>query len=115
MLLARQVTCPLQAMESRMQAVASGQLRRLTLDSPKSEFVTLAAAFNHVLDELERRQHTGGELNISAHAGVVDLNLADSGLDLFITFEIIKVHGGCISVANRPEGGAGFHIQLPSA
>jgi two-component system NtrC family sensor kinase len=57
-LLARQVTRPLQAMETRMEAVASGQLTRLALDSPEREFVSLAAAFNHVLDELERRQHT---------------------------------------------------------
>jgi len=57
-LLARQVTRPLRAMETRMKAVASGQLTRLALDSPEREFVSLAAAFNHVLDELERRQHT---------------------------------------------------------
>ena len=57
-LLARQVTRPLHAMETRMQAVASGQLTRLALDSPEREFVSLAEAFNHVLDELERRQHT---------------------------------------------------------
>lgn len=302
-LLARQVTQPLQAMETRMEAVASGQLTRLALDSPEREFVSLAAAFNHVLDELERRQHTllraeklaslgtllsgvahelnnplsnisssaqilkedggidpafqrqliedidaetlrarrivralldyagdrefkpapvplaelvaetlrflkskrppgievhvgiaadlvvmgdrprlqqvllnlivnawdamreadgpGGELTISARAGVVgkddaypapagqcrpgasvvDLTLADSGpgippallsrvfdpffttkavghgsgLGLFIVFEIIEEHGGCISVSNRPEGGAEFRIRLPSA
>jgi two-component system NtrC family sensor kinase len=57
-LLARQVTRPLRAMEARMDAVASGQLTRLALDSPEREFVSLAEAFNHVLDELERRQHT---------------------------------------------------------
>lgn len=57
-LLARQVTRPLQAMETRMEAVASGQLTRLALDSPEREFVSLAEAFNHVLDELERRQRT---------------------------------------------------------
>jgi signal transduction histidine kinase len=57
-LLARQVTRPLKAMETRMEAVASGQLTRLALDSPEREFVSLAEAFNHVLDELERRQHT---------------------------------------------------------
>lgn len=57
-LLARQITRPLQAMETRMEAVANGQLTRLALDSPEREFVSLAAAFNHVLDELERRQHT---------------------------------------------------------
>ncbi len=57
-LLARQVTRPLQAMETRMEAVANGQLTRLALDSPEREFVSLAEAFNHVLDELERRRHT---------------------------------------------------------
>ncbi len=57
-LLARQVTRPLQAMEARMEAVAGGQLTRLALDNPDREFVSLAEAFNHVLDELERRQHT---------------------------------------------------------
>jgi signal transduction histidine kinase len=56
--LARQVARPLQAMEARMEAVASGQLTRLALDSRERELVSLAAAFNHVLDELERRQHT---------------------------------------------------------
>jgi two-component system, NtrC family, sensor kinase len=57
-LLTRQVTRPLKAMESRMETVASGQLTRLALDSPEREFVSLAEAFNHVLDELEQRQHT---------------------------------------------------------
>ncbi len=57
-LLARRVTRPLQAMESHMEAVASGQLTRLTPDSRDREFVSLTDAFNHVLDELERRQHT---------------------------------------------------------
>jgi two-component system NtrC family sensor kinase len=56
-LLARLVTRPLQAMETRMESVANGQLTRLALDSPEREFVSLAEAFNHVLDELERRQH----------------------------------------------------------
>ena len=57
-LLARQVTRPLQAMEARMEAVASGHLARLAPDDPEREFVSLAEAFNHVLDELERRQST---------------------------------------------------------
>jgi signal transduction histidine kinase len=55
--LARRVAHPLQAMEARMEAVAAGQLTRLALDGDR-EFVSLATAFNHVLDELERRQHT---------------------------------------------------------
>lgn len=57
-LLARRVTTPLKAMESHMEAVASGQLTRLMPDSRDREFVSLTEAFNHVLDELERRQHT---------------------------------------------------------
>ncbi len=57
-LLARLVTRPLKAMEDHMEAVASGQLVRLEPDSRDREFVSLTEAFNHVLDELERRQHT---------------------------------------------------------
>ncbi len=57
-LLARLVTRPLKAMETHMEAVASGQLTRLAPDSSDREFVSLTEAFNHVLDELERRQHT---------------------------------------------------------
>lgn len=57
-LLARQVTRPLKAIEARMEAVASGVLTRLTPDRPEREFVSLTEAFNHVLDELERRQAT---------------------------------------------------------
>lgn len=56
--LARQVTRPLRTMQARMDAVASGRLTRLALDHRERELVTLAEAFNHVLDELERRQHT---------------------------------------------------------
>ncbi len=57
-LLAHQVTRPLQAMENRMEAVATGRLTRLTPDSADREIVSLTEAFNHVLDELARRQHT---------------------------------------------------------
>jgi signal transduction histidine kinase len=56
--LARWVTRPLHAMEASMEAVAQGQLRRLTLDVRERELASLTQAFNHVLDELERRQHT---------------------------------------------------------
>lgn len=56
--LARGVTRPLQAMETRMEAVAQGSLARLDLDLRERELASLTQAFNHVLDELERRQHT---------------------------------------------------------
>lgn len=35
------------------------------------------------------------------------------GLGLFITFEIIQEHGGCVAVASRPEQGTTFNIRLP--
>lgn len=57
-LLARSVTRPLQTMENRMEAVANGQLTRLVPDSRDREIVSLTDAFNHVLDELGRRQHS---------------------------------------------------------
>lgn len=57
-LLARRVTSPLKEMEARMGAIVNGQLTRLAADAPEQEFASLACAFNHVLDELERRQQT---------------------------------------------------------
>lgn len=57
-LLARSVTRPLQSMENRMEAVADGQLTRLAPDSRDREILSLTDAFNHVLDELGRRQHS---------------------------------------------------------
>lgn len=56
-LLVRSVTRPLKVMEARMQAIAQGQLARLGDDFGERELIGLSAAFNHVLDELERRQH----------------------------------------------------------
>lgn len=56
--LARWVTRPLQAMQARMEVIAAGQLSRLDLDPRERELASLSQAFNHVLDELERRQHT---------------------------------------------------------
>lgn len=57
-MLARWITRPLKIMESRMEAVAQGQLTRMELDFRERELASLTQAFNHVLDELERRQHT---------------------------------------------------------
>jgi len=56
--LARWVTRPLKTMEASMDAIANGQLTRLCLDVSERELTSLTQAFNHVLDELERRQHT---------------------------------------------------------
>lgn len=56
--LGRWVTRPLKEMEASMEAVAHGQLTRLSLDISERELASLTQAFNHVLDELERRQHT---------------------------------------------------------
>ncbi|NUQ96789.1 MAG: two-component sensor histidine kinase, partial [Streptomyces sp.] len=36
-----------------------------------------------------------------------------SGLGLAITAENVRVHGGSVSAANRPEGGAVFTVELP--
>ncbi|MBK6742448.1 MAG: HAMP domain-containing protein [Hydrogenophilales bacterium] len=58
MLLAIRVARPLKAMETRMEAIAQGRLDRLPADFSERELIGLTEAFNRVLDELERRQHT---------------------------------------------------------
>lgn len=37
-----------------------------------------------------------------------------SGLGLFIAFEIIEEHGGCVAVESEPGKGTAFHIRLPA-
>jgi signal transduction histidine kinase len=36
-----------------------------------------------------------------------------SGLGVYMAKNIIRLHGGTLSVSNRTEGGASFHIHLP--
>ncbi|HPB74249.1 MAG TPA: ATP-binding protein [Chromatiaceae bacterium] len=58
LLLAHWVTRPLKRMEARMGALVRGRLARLDPEVRERELVSLCGAFNHVLDELERRQRT---------------------------------------------------------
>jgi len=37
-----------------------------------------------------------------------------SGLGLFIAFEIIEEHGGCVAVESEPGKGTAFHVRLPA-
>ncbi len=37
------------------------------------------------------------------------------GLGLFIVYEVVDEHGGCIAAGNGPEGGALFRLRLPDA
>ncbi len=57
-LLAHWVTRPLKRMEARMDVLVRGSLARLDPEVRDRELVSLCQAFNHVLDELERRQRT---------------------------------------------------------
>src|SRR5574340_472184 len=55
-LLSRRVSQPLKNMEQSMEAIANGRLKALELRTTDKEIVSLTAAFNHVLAELQARQ-----------------------------------------------------------
>lgn len=38
-----------------------------------------------------------------------------SGLGLFVAFEMIEEHGGCMAVESEPGKGTAFHVRLPAA
>jgi signal transduction histidine kinase len=54
--LTRRIVRPLTDIESQMQQVASGRLERVEFSWQDRELLSLAAAFNHVMSELESRQ-----------------------------------------------------------
>ncbi|QKT02530.1 HAMP domain-containing histidine kinase [Ectothiorhodospiraceae bacterium 2226] len=56
--LSRAVIRPLRTMERHMGELGEGRLRRLDEHASDSEIASLARAFNHVLDELERRRRS---------------------------------------------------------
>lgn len=51
-------------------------------------------------------------LGIGSEVGI-GVGLGSSGLGLAITQENVHLHGGRISAANRPGGGAAFTVELP--
>jgi len=106
-LLARQVTRPLQAMETRMEAVANGQLTRLALDSPEREFVSLAEAFNHVLDELERRRHT-----LVRSEKLASLGTLLSGVAHELNNPLSNISSSAQILKEDPDAAPGFRTQL---
>lgn len=54
--LSTMVARPLKSIEASMEAVASGRLDKIDIRSDDREIVSLTTAFNHVLEELDRRQ-----------------------------------------------------------
>jgi two-component system, NtrC family, sensor kinase len=107
MVLAHQVARPLQAMEARMEAVARGQLARLALDSSEREFVSLAGAFNHVLDELERRQHT-----LVRSEKLASLGTLLSGVAHELNNPLSNISSCAQILKEEPDTDAGFRSQL---
>lgn len=106
-LLARQVTRPLQAMEERMEAVASGRLTRLALDNPDREFVSLTEAFNHVLDELERRQST-----LIRAEKLASLGTLLSGVAHELNNPLSNISSSAQILKEDPDTEPGFRTQL---
>ncbi len=54
--LSTMVARPLMSIETSMEAVASGKLDKIDIGGSDREIASLTAAFNHVLEELDRRQ-----------------------------------------------------------
>ncbi|NED82457.1 ATP-binding protein, partial [Streptomyces sp. SID11233] len=46
-------------------------------------------------------------------AGAARTRSESSGLGLAITHENVRLHGGTVTAANRPDGGAVFTVRLP--
>ncbi len=101
--------------------VAIRATRRLPGDIPAAE-----AAFLHFGDCDSRREMLEIEIRDSGSGIPAEIlpRIFDpffttkdvgkgSGLGLFITFEIVEEHGGCVAVASEPGKGTAFRVRLP--
>ncbi|MEU8802865.1 HAMP domain-containing sensor histidine kinase [Spirillospora sp. NPDC048819] len=107
--------------------------------------VRLARVLSNLLDNAERHAAAGIRVRLGAQDGMAVLRVADdgagvppddreriferfvrldesrsrddggAGLGLAITHDVVRAHGGQITVGDAPEGGALFEVRLPSA
>ncbi len=106
-LLARWVTRPLQVMEARMEAVARGSLTRLEPDVRERELASLGRAFNHVLDELDRRQRT-----LVRSEKLASLGTLLSGVAHELNNPLSNISTSAQILTAEPEAEAGFQREL---
>lgn len=106
-LLARWVTQPLKIMETRMEAVAHGSLTRLEPDVRERELASLGRAFNHVMDELERRQR-----NLVRSEKLASLGTLLSGVAHELNNPISNISASAQILAAEPDAAAGFRHEL---
>lgn len=106
-LLARWVTRPLKIMEARMEAVAHGSLTRLEPDVRERELASLGRAFNHVLDELERRQR-----NLVRSEKLASLGTLLSGVAHELNNPISNISASAQILAAEPDAAAEFRHEL---
>ena len=106
-LLARWVTQPLKIMETRMEAVAHGSLTRLEPDVRERELASLGRAFNHVLDELERRQR-----NLVRSEKLASLGTLLSGVAHELNNPISNISASAQILAAEPDAAAEFRHEL---
>jgi signal transduction histidine kinase len=105
--LARRVGRPLQEMEANMEAVANGRLAKLDIPFTDREMLSLTQAFNHVLAELELRQH-----HLVRSEKLASLGTLLSGVAHEMNNPLSNISSSCQILLEEPELDPEFRREL---
>lgn len=98
-------------LDNAIKYSAGGEIR-VELSVPRPESVQLGLRDHGVGIPLDKRHHVFDRF-YQAHDGTHESSLTGMGLGLYISRQIVELHGGTIHAEFPPDGGSRFVVTLP--